>query len=582
MSLLPTQGTCSYNGYTFPVEHETLSLTAIPVQDQAKRTISHVVYSIVIHWKDYVNVLSNMNSRVDTIRKQLTAQAGAFRYEDKGLGNISVNVPGQDKKDVVWGPVPKMLRLKQIGINAIDGVWQIDVAIPECSAASFSDRIMEFNFKTVIDIDTSGYSRRVYSGYIRIPMTRESQDNRRLPDSVDRYRDKIYPKTVPGFRRIPGQFTIDESKTRLDFQVIDQEVGPNFPPPGAVEATASHSYQCSPYNFVTHSGTIEAEYEIIRGLNTGIALNMFKALVRSRIAGLRKIVGAGGLDQWLKFWGKGLPPGDYGIIPVQFSSSEPEIYGKKKAKFSLTYHVITTIIDFMIHGLWRPTPESNWSIWSRSMSFDAWTSRGNANLKITPDQDAIVDLCLPPLDVGKLSSNPPKDPPLPPSSPPDIFPPPTPWVSWLLYENVITFEDNTSTIVHTPLAESKLRSNATQNDPGFGTTQGFDPPTYINVADSVIQERSAPQYYVIMTGRAIRIGFEIPKPELISVGGVQAVPANREGDGFKMGIVGNIGMPVFAANWRLRYALPRAPDSLVPYPIPSQLSTTSTLRGRQR
>lgn len=579
MSALPTQGRCEYNGYLFPVEHETLSLVATPVQDAAKRTVVYVVYSITIRFYAHVAAPSNMNSTMDTIRKQLTAQAGAFYYVDKGLGDISVNIPNGTKRDVLWGPSVKMLKLRQIGINAVEGVWHIDVAIPECANASFAGRIMEFNFKVAISIDTSGYSKRTYSGHIRIPMTRNSQSDRTLPDSVDRYREDIYPALVPGFRRIPGEFTIDESKTRMDFQITDVEVGPNYPPPGVVDVRADHSYSNAPGKLFEHTGTIIAEYEIIRGLNTKVALNYFKELVASRLKGLKTIAAGPIPDAW-KAWGLPQIPALLGVIPMQFSASEPEIYGKKKARFSLTYMVVSTVVDFMTAGLWRPAPSSNWSVWSKSMSAGAdgaWKSRGQAYLKVHPDQDVLVDLCIPPPNVGTLTGRKKTDGNPPPE---DWWPfkKPDPFASWLLYENDIIFEQRSSTIVHTPLAESKLQSSV-RNDPGFNNQTGYQPGRSRGEPDSIIQERSAPQYYLIMKGRACRVGFEIPAPRLLQYGGVKAFSVDGPGDGFRQGIVGNVGVPIYFASWRLRYALPRAPFQLSAYPIPAALGSLTVISG---
>ena len=565
MSLLPVVGTCSYNGFTIPVESDTQSLTAVPVQDMAKRTIVYVVYSIVLHWKSYVAAGSDMNATMDTMRKQLTAQGGTFYYEDKGLGNISVNVPGRTKKDVIWGPIPKMLKMRQIGINAVDVIWQIDVAIPECSAAAFNGRIMEFNFNLAFAIETSGYQRRTYSGFIRIPMTRSRQDDRRMPDNIDDYRYKIYPKLLPGFRRTPGTFKIDESKTRLDFTIEDTEEGPNFAPPGCVSATASHSYSnIDPRILSRYTGTIEAEYEILRGSPRHVAKFAFANLVAERAKFLA--------DDLRAFAGP--QDGKVFIFPMNWSASEPEIYGHLKCKYSLKYGILLHIRHFLASALWEPVADSNWSKWSKPLSEFAWTANGNAGLRFYQQDDAIIDLCLAPPSVGasiettlrRTSANNNKDAML------KVFKPPTPDISWWHYENRLRLETISSNIIHQPLSTTRLTSTQSQNDFGFKSKDGFKPVPSLG-PPSIIQERSGPMTFIIMEGSAVRIGFEIPEPRLArGFGGM--FPYDMPGDGFKTWISGNIGWRIYTARWRKRYALPTPPKSLSPLPTPDGYDDT--------
>jgi hypothetical protein len=47
-------------------------------------------------------------------------------------------------------------------------------------------------------------------------MTRKAPSDRRLPDSVDFYRERIVPPLVPGFNRPTADFDLSDDKCRLD------------------------------------------------------------------------------------------------------------------------------------------------------------------------------------------------------------------------------------------------------------------------------------------------------------------------------------------------------------------------------
>ena len=82
-----------------------------------------------------------------------------------------------------------------------------------------------------------------------------------------------------------------------------------------------------------------------------------------------------------------------------------------------------------------------------------------------------------------------------------------------------------------------------------------------------VQARAAPTYYVTLVGRALRAGYTIPQPVLLSVGGNGVILSNRPGiNYFRTGVVANYGIPIVAAKWSLRYLVRGVPakDLFVP------------------
>lgn len=83
------------------------------------------------------------------------------------------------------------------------------------------------------------------------------------------------------------------------------------------------------------------------------------------------------------------------------------------------------------------------------------------------------------------------------------------------------------------------------------------------------QRRVAAAVFIYLRGSAKRAGTAIPPPRLITVNGVEAIPANRldRNEGFEHGAQFNAGQtPIFYANWNLRYMLPTLPPGQLPLP----------------
>lgn len=568
---LPATGEISYNGYTFPAETETTGIDARAVLDQAKRTVSHVVYNISLRWF----VLGGSNSigtTMNTLKQQLLAQAGELVYSTKGFGDFSINT--STIKDVMWGPIPRSFRFKPKGRdNAAECNWTVEVAVPTCSAAVYEGAIMEFNYRASYEIDRGGYTTRNVSGYLRIPQTRATQGTRTLSDSADAYRERFVPAAPEGFRRERQTFTIDESKSRLDFSYADVQMALNIPPAGVIEVTANHSVSITqPNSFAQWQGTISATYEVARDKPRGLAFAAFVALFNSRIQAI-----------------KANEPARV-ISLLAFSMNEPQIYGKQAASFSVTY-VTTGTIRLLTDGLWQPVPGSNWSQWAASLGNTAFNVRGFSKLRLNPADDVIIDLCQEravTLRPGGLPGGGSGGTTLRQF---DVAPP-QPQNSWLVYNNKLVWEQHEAVLVHRPLAPQAadvVPSPSTALAIG-GPVAGAAAAIFRAVANNVqpqpadrpslIQRRAAPLYACRLVGNAVRVGFEIPQPVLSRIGNQQAVPANLDGDGFSQWISGNNGQPVYSARWSLRYVFPASPGTLGTPPNAIDPSTSTTLRTR--
>lgn len=594
MADLPDYGVTSYGEYTFPSNVETTSLSVVPQYDQAGRT---VVYNRIRIAVRAVLTGTAIDAAVRAVTQVLTKPAQPLRYTGRGYG-LLVNVG--TVKDVRWGPTPTEATVRPLGGgNAAELTWAVEVHIPDGPSAYYTHAPMEFNFSLSYDIDASGYTTRTYAAFVRIPLTRAFPADRAIRDTADRLRESIVPPLLPGFRRIPGTVTISDDKTRADVVVTDTQMPPNVPPQGVIEASASHTVHSVPGQIVRWTGTLEATYEIARNGATTVAAarDAFFALAKDRINHTIDTISAGQTTE-LRTNGGGAAA-EAVVIPVSFSMSEPELYGRTKARFSLTYVVNNANLRAMLgaSGLWRPVPGSNWQRWAAGLG-PVLGARGHAGLVFSPNDDKIIDLLRPSdprpgllsrlNEVGRHLADPPQS----------LFPDPKPERSWLEYVCAVYVEtDNGVVEVRTLPTQARTAAGDVYGRPtaagaaissavggAFAAIPGvlgkaLENPFYGPMRETFLggagkdalapqapQRRARQGAALWLIGHAVRVLYAIPAPTAERWGDAVLTPANRpdRGEGFWTGVVGNAIWPITAARWRLRYLMDRPPPAGAP------------------
>lgn len=564
MSILGPVGTAVYNGQNLnTAETCTTGFSMKPIYDAAQRTITYVETTLTIRFVIYSSVVGTVDADIDRVKSALMRPAGALDWSSKGGGKLQANMPGGAAKDVMYGPMPQSFRI--IGTPhqlKTECEWSVLVSLPVCDNAVYQKTPMEINYELNIDIDESGWSKRTYAGHIIIPTTRESVTSTKLLDNADAYLNDLVPSALPGFRRQAQPRKLNYAKTRLDLTVVDTEMATNIPPKSIIDVKARMEYASeSNSNMCRYNGTLSADYELAKGTTADVAFTAFKALWADRLAALELALNNLPNQPGAAPNGVGGVPGGKQksfVWPCGFHASEPDIYGKPHAVFSINFFTVSSFVQ-LTAGLYRPVPNSNWQQWQASIP--SFKSRGSAGLQFQNDQDAIFDLCVTKstptslrsqagngiaklagqggLASSKLTAN----------------------SSWIIFENAIYIEYSDGTIGHRNLLTATLSQG-----PVLG---GAQVPS--GLVSNIIQQRNVTSITVIMIGRALRLGFPIAAPILLTVGGVDCVPANRQsqGDGFfGPKIVGNIGVPLFAANWQLRYLLPLTPGIIDAPPNP--------------
>jgi hypothetical protein len=170
------------------------------------------------------------------------------------------------------------------------------------------------------------------------------------------------------------------------------------------------------------------------------------------------------------------------------------------------------------------------------------------------------------------------------------FPPPTKANSWLYYECWLEFEADPGVVIGQTLPTEPLVPSGKANHWNVLTSTSGPPDSVpaslfaplaelidsandqiddTGGAQTFVQQRNSPIIVVNLVGKALRAGFPIPIPELISFGDatLQLVTRLDHGEGFKTGIIGNTDVPIYGAGWRLRYVVTgELPTNAIPVP----------------
>jgi hypothetical protein len=595
VSALAIGGTLKYNGLDLSgADLATKSFSIRPVLSSDGRTIIYSTITISVEFTLASgagdNPPYNTTANMLLLRQKLLEPRRALYFQANGCGDIVINTGDNIARDCCWGPVPKLLSWKANGTASCKVAWSVEVHMPTCGDAAFVKQLLEFVLKVDYTIDRSGLTTRKLSGRLVIPLTVASSvvlDN--TPDATaDDWRDRIGDRfpPVPGFRRIPGTFSQSEDQRTLTFGLTDEQLpSPNPLPFGQVDASASHSITSTQAmgKIGTWNGTISATYETALDKPRVDTFKLFKALLKDRLNKARQAALAS--SYFLR----------------TLTLSEPQIYGKTSATYTATYSFVVNKDKLLLgSGLWRKTPKAN----GAPATHDEWQTslggvigvRGLAGWQLDPEAFVIVDLCNPvqprrindPRGFGGGGDGNPE------SAPPWENDPPDPETSWMDYELALAVEqtDETVEMKYLPTQEIDLSPSALsvqqtgllsiasvppvpnittaapiQRSTKLPTIEAYRSAAGGGKASGEAEVRALPSLAVWLVGHAMRYGFPIQPPSILSVAGVKVLPQNR-GPVWIMKQTGNyFGVPVYAASWRFRYLLPQFPTGSE-WPIP--------------
>ena len=189
----------------------------------------------------------------------------------------------------------------------------------------------------------------------------------------------------------------------------------------------------------------------------------------------------------------------------------------------------------------------------------AFDNRGYAGLVQLPGNDAIIDLCTTSPTIPFNGNSPPSLTPLSITAPSfaNEYPPPN--QSYTGYTMGIGVSSETPVV-----RQSTLQAGPSQLPPA--PMQGSGPASFGSASGTAdtFQAGGIRRFVATIYGQAERVGYEIARPALVSLGGQTAV---EQGGSFVCKSVGLVfGVPVYRAAWAISYVLGNSPGIVRPRP----------------
>jgi hypothetical protein len=582
-----------YNDFAFPASVETVGYKITPKYDTSGRTVIYSVFDITLRW--FMSDADPVSAEVADMVARLQRPAAVLKYTERGFGVGEIINQGL-VWDVDWGPKPGPVQLTPHGNEqTVECVWAVQFAIPTCDDALYKNAVREFCYAVEYAINRSGLTTRTYKAHASIAITRPAVDARIPPDTADRLLELITPPPLLGYYRESQNRSLSEDKSTLTLTVVDSQWPAFAPPPGCVTASLEHSFSTQAGNWAKWTVVFNGLYEVAKddekiGLNTVRTIQDFLTRVDARLALIATMIIGKGLPG-APVAGAGKPLSREGIIPVAFAVAEPNVYGVRQIRISMTVSIAGLGLSEILEkgGLWKPWG-ARYNLW-QAQTPNIHDPRGESKLKFFAGDDSITDLC---------GDSPPKPPPSKRTPEPgtggsggtgrlqtpfqniieDLFPGPTPSSSWIDYVCTATTHVETgrvegSTLPTDPITAGQRsgRWDVLRGGPPAALPAGSAfPPLAKELGPSstdggpFVQQRTKPAMYVTIRGHAVRVGHPIPVPELVEVNGQKVTLVGAPM--FATGVVGNAIVPVYGARWEMTYlaTAPRSASAPVPTP----------------
>lgn len=588
MSIDP--GTLYYNGFLFP-PHISANVVSRPVQDSTGRFEKYIEFSLEVEfflypgadeggpdapgsstketrsvpgitnsYSAFITENADLDVSFPNVRKLLTEDAGDLIFSNKGYGNdifIASYPLAGTYRDVNYGPKPKLLEWEPVGGNkAVKVRWRVDSTYAECLQASNEvNNVAEFSYGVNWSINASGELTRTINGQVEISVPRVSAANKFvLRDHADRHRDRIRFPVIPGFRR-EQDFNLTPDRKFLIFTFTDTEIpseNPYFE--HMVDMRVNHTVRNAGGVVGTQwMSDITGSITIAPGQKRVLMWLAFKQIFLDRF-------------NLLKDESRTLDGYDPGTTTshvwwTSFSVTE-ELFGRSM-QFSASYTYAANLSEVLQKsGLWRPVPNVSWARHSASMSQAGGPhhirGQGGPEHFFQGENEAMISLCGPQdstffapvagsrtleeaLNPDKCDDN--KD--------------------YICFEPEVQLIEDSGGVAHYPLGG--LRGVPHPWSPSFvGTGLAVG-----STVAALLQSRHSDKYRVVFSGRAIRAGHTIPRPNLESYGGQKAHLCGKFD--FKHKLIQNVeGCKTYAARWRGVYVLEGKPTTDLSKWKPSQ------------
>ncbi len=572
MPLVTESNPAQYDNFTFPVSTETVQFDQEPVTDEADRVVLYVRYRIGLQFS--IITPAGNDATIAALRSTLMQRNKVFVYANRGFGADFTIGPG-NIEDVKGGPKPVAFSWKTKGGNRGCTInWTIEVCIPSnCSSSSAPYGVlMSLNYKQNVRIDRHGMTTRTHTGHVVIPKIGGFEQ----AFSADDWLESAIPPVPVKFRRTDRTYDYSFDKSRCDFNVVDEELTEFALPPGCTDASASHEVQTDEdRGWTTWNGSISGRFQMAQGLGINSAWAVFKELIKTRLDFIKLNIDTGVIGPQVQDEQKPTQRPKVALTAIRFS--EPDIFKSNTYAFSIDYRQICKLEAMLGGGTVNAGmyvfPRSGieaWNTWINSID-NSVHPRGLARLQLDLNAEMLIDLCASesvqtPSNVAEFTGDGPE---FDAGDITDLQPDPDPETSWFLYESELEVYEDRYGVVSAALNDGGWQGYNTS--PGDLDAQGYMPDEKPSEETDEVQFRAPPTLIIYLAGQAMRAWFPIPRPKIVSYNGnaVKEVSTQADGCFWRQKNVGSlgIGMPIYFAEWRLKYVITGRPTEPIRPPV---------------
>jgi hypothetical protein len=416
-------------------------------------------------------------------------------------------------------------------------------------------------------IDGNGLTSRSVNAVVKLWQTLDftgAPPNGKYTINPDELRGAFVVTRPIGFRRVSQNYTIAEDRRSISISVVDSEIESRNPyPKDVLNADVRHRVNVTQTNLGQIRQTMGGTITCRQGAPLTPAFGLILALIKDRTAGgsivtdfsfTESIFGANSVEFDVSWW---IPP-----------PTKPEPVGRRSIAFTPDFSKLFEVTKLFspaglkVDGNFQPYTWDDWAASPQVVA--AQGNRGNAGLlfngasnsgglhraggcstsytnQILLDDISGIPSSVQPLLFGLENEEPEET------------------ASWNEYENKYTIERNQRILYAGYESDPEVDTITVPANklqfPDFspGSAGGDRQP-------DVILSQGMPDYCVLMAGFATRIGLEIPRPKLTSVGGAPATELNGKFVCQQMGWA--LNLPIYGAAWRIKYKLPHSPGTV--------------------
>lgn len=525
-----TVGEVTYNGFTFNAIRQVTMQGAMKY-DEAGVTVTHVEYQMTVSGFIYGDDTAAQQVNMRSLHQKLTAAGKTLVIEGIGFDEDIDTSRGGVTPDVLWGAQPQSFQFRPIGGSLAWGfVWVVKFNLSRCESLTLANRFLAFNYGVTYSTNSEGLIERSIEGYVEIPQNRSPANARAIDWDIEAAWDQITFQLPICFRRLTTQRRFNYARNRIDFTIVDQELTDLPYPNGMVEADGEYDFENIGRSFENWVATLTVDLTVAPSLPRSLAAVKFFLILADKMAKLTATAQAA----------------DGAAIPMKLRLGV-RLFGRQ-SRFQAMIQVVACLKEIVSSsGLWTPVAGTSYQQWSTSMNAaGVFRPRGVGQWRHTTSQDAIIDLCTPAQlpamgnDTGNCLI------PTADYQNPDLCPAGDPYLHW---ENELYAEQSQNVVIH---RLSQLFGGPGTVSASVGVATFF--PTVSSasaVIDHVAQYESAPDNYIVMVGRGLRLNKAPDVPQLLSVGGVPVVEVARKV--VPKAVANYFGCTLIGVRWAILY-----------------------------